>query len=82
MIVKAASETGRILVVEEQNMDGGLAGAISEVLLEEGWGKVAFRRMGLKDTFTQGYGTYDDLKDLNGLSKAHIMAAVHEMVGI
>lgn len=80
MIVKAARETGRILVVEEQNINGGLAGAISEVLLEEGCGEVAFRRLGLKDTFTKGYGTYDDLKDLNGLSKAHIVAAVQDMV--
>ena len=80
MIVKAACETGRVLVVEEQNIHGGLAGAISEVLLEEGWGKVKFRRMGLKDTFAAGYGTYDDLKEMNGLSKAHIVAAVQDMV--
>ena len=80
MIVKAARETGRILVVEEQNINGGLAGAISEVLLEEGWGKVKFHRMGLQDTFAHGYGTYDDLKELNGLSKAHIVAAVQDTV--
>jgi len=80
MIVKAARETGRILVVEEQNINGGLAGAISEILLEEGWGKVKFCRMGLKDVFAKGYGTYDDLKELNGLSKAHIVAAVQAMV--
>ena len=80
MIVKAACETGRVLVVEEQNIHGGLAGAISEVLIEEGWGKVKFRRMGLKDTFAAGYGTYEDLKEMNGLSKAHIVAAVQDMV--
>lgn len=80
MIVKAARETGRILVVEEQNINGGLAGAISEVLLDEGCGKIKFHRMGLKDAFSKGYGSYDDLKELNGLSKHHIMAAVKEMV--
>jgi transketolase len=80
-IVKAARATGRILVVEEQNIHGGLAGAISEVLLEEGCGAVQFQRMGLQNTFAKGYGSYADLKEMNGLSKAHIMAAVKKMVG-
>jgi len=79
-IVKAARETGRILVVEEQNVAGALGSAVAEALLEEGAGAVKFRRMGLQDRFTEGYGTYDDLKELNGLSRAHIMAAVKEMV--
>lgn len=79
-LVKAAQETGRILVVEEQNVNGGLAGAVAEVLLEEGAGAVAFRRMGLQDAFTEGYGSHDDLKEMNGLSRAHILAAAREMV--
>jgi transketolase len=79
-IVKAARETGRILVVEEQNTDGGLAGAIGEVLLEAGSGGVKFQRMGLENAFAKGYGTYDDLKELNGLSKVHIVHAVQGMV--
>jgi transketolase len=80
MIVKAARETGRALVVEEQNIHGGLAGAISEILMDEGLVAVKFRRMGLQDAFAKGYGTYDDLKEMNGLSKAHIVAAVQAMV--
>ncbi len=80
MIVAAARATGRILVVEEQNINGGLAGAISEVLLEEGCGAVKFQRMGLNDTFAAGYGSYDDLKEMNMLSKTHIMTAARNMV--
>ncbi len=80
VIAKAARETGRILVVEEQNIHGGLASAIGEVLLEQGVGEVKFRGLGLKDTFTEGYGSYEDLKEMNGLSQAHIVAAVKDMV--
>lgn len=79
-ILNAAKETGRILVVEEQNIHGGLAGAISEVLLEEGAGSVQFCRMGLYDRFTEGYGSYHDLKETNGLSKAQIKQVVQNMV--
>lgn len=80
-VVRAARETGRILVVEEQNVSGGLAGAVAEVLLEEGAGAVVFRRLGLRDAFAAGYGSHDDLKEINGLSHGHIVAAVREMVG-
>lgn len=76
----AAFETGRVLVVEEQNVNGALGGAVAEVLMEEGGGACKFKRMGLNDKFTNGYGTYDDLKDLNGLSKAHIIKAAKAMV--
>jgi hypothetical protein len=36
--------------------------------------------MGLENAFAKGYGTYDDLKELNGLSKVHIVHAVQGMV--
>ncbi len=80
-IVRAARETGKVLVVEEQNTSGGLAGAVAEVLMEEGMGGIKFRRMGLKDTFAQGYGSYQDLREINGLSRRHIVETVHHMLG-
>ena len=79
-IVGAARETGRILVVEEQTVNGALGGVVAETLMEAGVGSCKFRRMGLDDTFANGYGTYDDLKDLNGLSRRHIADAVKAMV--
>ncbi|MDO8488687.1 MAG: transketolase C-terminal domain-containing protein [Candidatus Omnitrophota bacterium] len=79
-IVRAASKTGRVLVVEEQNLNGGFGSAVAEVLIEEGVGKCRFGRMGLCDKFAQGYGTYDDLKAMNGLSKAHIVETAKNMV--
>jgi transketolase len=79
-ILRAARETGRILAIEEQNIYGGFAGAVAEVLAEAGICGCRFQRIGLPDAFAAGYGTYDDLKDLNGLSKAHMIRAVQNMM--
>lgn len=79
-IVRSAQLTGRILVVEEQCISGGLGGAVAEVLMDEGLSAVQFRRMGLKDSFAEGYGSYDDLRDINGLSKKNIVTVVKEML--
>jgi len=78
--LKAAAETGRVLVVDEQNINGALGSAVAEVLMEEGAEVCRFKRMGLRDRFTNGYGTYDDLKDMNGISKAHIVNEAMTMV--
>jgi transketolase len=79
-IVRAARESGRVLVVEEQGTNGGLAGAVAEVLLEEGAGAVKFRRMGLGDSFAEGYGNYQEMREMNGLSREHIVRAARSMV--
>jgi transketolase len=79
-IIRAARETGRVLVVEEQGQNGGLAGAVAEVLLEAGAGAVKFHRMGLENSFAQGYGTYQDMREMNGLSKDHIVSAARTIL--
>lgn len=49
-ILQAADETGTILTVEEHNPNGGLGGAVAEVLAEAGLG-IRFRRHALPDEF-------------------------------
>ena len=49
-ILAAARETGAILTVEEHNPNGGLGGAVAEVIAEAGLG-VRFRRHALPDTY-------------------------------
>lgn len=72
IILKAADEIGTILVVEEQNLQGGLGSAVAEVLADNKR-KVSLKRLGLNDVFSEGYGTYQDLKEINGLSQEHII---------
>jgi transketolase len=49
-ILAAARETGAILAVEEHNPNGGLGGAVAEVLAEAGFG-IRFRRHALPDEY-------------------------------
>ena len=65
IILQAAEETGRIITVEDHNIIGGLGSAVAEVIAESGQG-VLFKRLGLQD-FSHGYGTYKQVKEMNGI---------------
>lgn len=73
IILKAACETGAILTVEEHSILGGLGSAVCEVLSENNNGQVKFKRLGLKGVFAEGYGSYQDMKEMNSLSKKDII---------
>ncbi len=72
IILTAAHTTGAILTVEEHTIIGGLGSAVAEVLLENNELPVRFKRLGLKGVFAADYGSYQDMKQINGLSKQHI----------
>lgn len=55
-ILKKAGSVKRIYSVEEHNVQGGLGGAIAEVLSENGCA-VRLTRIGFEDCFAAGYGT-------------------------
>lgn len=76
MIVKAIEETGKLVVVEDHNIIGGLGSAVAEVVAEYGTG-VMFERVGLYD-FASGYGTYAQLKDQNGIGIEQICNVVRK----
>ena len=65
LICQAIEETGKIVVVEDHNIVGGLGSAVAEVIAEFGYG-VKFKRLGLQ-SFSSGYGTYAQVKNMNGL---------------
>jgi transketolase len=75
IILKAVDETGAVLTVEEHSVFGGLGSAVAEVILENNKSPVRFKRLGLKGVFPSGYGKYDEMKKMNGLSKADIVQA-------
>ncbi len=78
IIQKAVEETGAILTVEDHTIIGGLGSAVAEVVAE--YGKpVKFRRMGLQD-FSAGYGSYAEVKSMNGLGIETIAKAALEML--
>lgn len=65
IIQKAIDETGKIVTVEDHNVIGGLGSAVAEVIAEYGEG-VVFKRLGLNG-FSEGYGTYAQVKEMNGI---------------
>ncbi len=79
IIIKAARETKGIVTVEDHNIIGGLGSAVAEAIAESGIG-IKFKRIGLDNSFSKGYGTYAQVKDLNGIGIQNIVCAVKEMM--
>lgn len=65
IILQAIEETGKLVTIEDHNIIGGLGSAVAEVIAESGK-CVAFKRMGLQ-SFSNGYGTYAQVKEMNGI---------------
>ena len=78
MILQAAQETGKIVTVEDHNQIGGIGSAVAEALAEAGTSAV-LKRVGLQG-FSSGYGTYEQVKNRNGLGIEHICNAVRAVL--
>ncbi|MCE5003680.1 MULTISPECIES: transketolase family protein [Staphylococcus] len=61
---------GKIITVEDHNIINGLGSAVSEIVAEEGNGKV--RRIGVQDQFGQS-APYEKLLEINGITKENII---------
>jgi transketolase len=75
-IQKAATETGAIVTVEEHNICGGLGSAVAEVLMDNGLGKIPFKRLALPDVNVSKIGSQKWLIEEYGLGVQHIVKAV------
>jgi transketolase len=78
LICQAASETHRIVTVEEHSIIGGLGGAVAETLSENC--PVPLFRVGIRDIFTRTGLDPDSLLDACGLGVADIVSAVERML--
>lgn len=78
-ILQAIEETGKIMTIEDHSIYNGLGSAVAEVVAESGKG-VAFRRLGLRD-FSHGYGSYSQVKEMNGIGISDICTEVEALVG-
>ncbi len=77
-IERCARETGRLVTVEEHQRQGGLGGAVAEVLAELGSGRLA--RVGVDDVFCTEIAPHADLLRIHGLDAAGIEGAVRGLV--
>ena len=74
-IIKAATETNKLISIEEHNIIGGLGTAISEVLTDECPKKLI--RMGINDRFGKS-GKWKDVLNYFGLTKEEIVKRVKD----
>lgn len=65
-ILKATQGKKLAFTVEEHNVLGGVGGAVAEVFAENALG-VPLKRIGLYDTFAEGYGKTNQVRAANGL---------------
>ena len=79
-VIAAVKETGKVLVIEEHNVMGGLGDAVASVIAEEGLA-CEFKKHGLQDCFSV-IGYAEDLYAHYGLDANGIADRVRLMMGI
>lgn len=76
-IVGAAERTGAVVTVEEHQINGGLGGAIAELLAEHH--PVPIERIGMRDTFGES-GAPQELLEKYGMKADDIVEAVKRVI--
>lgn len=77
-ILKSVRKTGAVVTAEEGQINGGLGGAIAELLAEEL--PTPIKRVGMRDRFGES-GAPDELLEHFGLTAKHIRLAAHAVIG-
>lgn len=72
-----AKKVRKIYTIEEHNINGGLGSIVAEIIAEEGM-NIGLKRIGLKDIFAVGYGTYKEVLKQNALDAAGICETIVE----
>lgn len=70
-IINECKNQKNIFSLEEHNTNGGLGSSIADVIVENNI-NVKFIKIGLKDSFASGYGTYAEMKEMNSLNATSI----------
>ena len=75
-ILKAVRETGRLVTVEEHNINGGLGSAVAEVCMDSGIYPKYFKRIALNDVYSSVVGSQAFLKKHYKMDCAAIYNAI------
>ena len=79
-VVRAATETRFVFTLEEHSIEGGLGGAVAEVLAELEGLHAPLKRIGLRPEFNQVVGDQRYLKSLHGLDEEGVMKTIQPIV--
>ena len=77
-VERAARETGRLVTVEEHFVDGGLGGAVAEILAE--LGAAACAASACATASAPRSRPYPELLRIHGIDAAGVEAAVKELI--
>lgn len=77
-ILNSVQKTGKVITVEEHQINGGLGGAVAELLSEEH--PTIMKRIGMRDRFGES-GKPDELLEHFGLTAKHIMGEARRLAG-
>lgn len=80
-LAEYSRKTGKVLVVEENILQGGLGSAVLECFNDLGLNGVKVRRLGLPDRFVE-HGPVELLRGKIGLDKAGILKAAKTLLGV
>lgn len=80
IVVEATRETGGIVTLEEHVIEGGLAGAVAEVCLDQCVLPRRFRRLGLQGGFAARVGSQDYLRTAYGMDVPATVRAIRELI--
>jgi transketolase len=76
-----ADKVQAIVTIEEHIINGGLGGAVAEVLAEAAFTPAKrFKRIGLPDAFPHGYGSQASMMQQYGITTAHTIATANELL--
>lgn len=78
-LIKSASKTGKVVTIEEHQINGGLGGAVSEVLATN-YVDAKLEIIGFDDTFCMTYGWHHDLLEAYGLSTEQIYERIKRFI--
>lgn len=76
-ILRSVQKTKAVITIEEAQINGGLGGAIAELLSEEHPTKL--KRMGMRDRFGES-GSPEELLEHFGLTAKHIIVEAHHLL--
>jgi 1-deoxy-D-xylulose-5-phosphate synthase len=80
LLCDTASSLKKVLIVEENNLNGGFGSAVLELFEEEGINTVAVKRLGIPDEFVE-QGTQAELRRQYGIDQEGIAEAARNLVG-
>ena len=79
-VVRVAEKTGNVVTVEDHSINGGLGGAVAEVLCEAGY-KGNFKRIGMPDKFAV-LGSPDEIYHHYGMDRDGIESTLKAMLNL